>query len=285
MITLTREEAQQVLDALKHLCAHTTAIKGYDGHKVQPPINMLKAKLKQPKNSFNPDWEAMAVMVEEQQRMAKRIEELTQLVTSQGIRLMDAEAQPEQMTSLSIARAREVARLLRKRNIQTWDDIDREAVFAIDALVSFASMLLNHRLNSVRAQPEPMIDGYPLYSGLPKPEPEPVAWTVGGLITDFSRDFSAYKTKTYTQPLYTTPPQRKPEPEPVAWISHNAGLYHGKPDESLNPLPLYTAPPKKEWVGLTDEEIREGNKDSWVTRQAWESAAWWAEAKLKEKNT
>ena len=76
MITLTREEAQQVLDALKHLCAHTTAIKGYDGHKVQPPINMLKAKLKQPKNSFNPDWDAMAVMVEEQQRMAKRIEGL-----------------------------------------------------------------------------------------------------------------------------------------------------------------------------------------------------------------
>jgi hypothetical protein len=46
-------------------------------------------------NEFNPDWDAMAVMVEEQQRMAKRIEELTQLVTSQGIRLMDAEAQPE----------------------------------------------------------------------------------------------------------------------------------------------------------------------------------------------
>ena len=27
-------------------------------------------------NEFNPDWDAMAVMVEEQQRMAKRIEEL-----------------------------------------------------------------------------------------------------------------------------------------------------------------------------------------------------------------
>jgi hypothetical protein len=232
------------LDALRHLCLHTAAIRGYDGEQVQTAIDALKARLAQPENKFNPDWDAMAVMVEEQQRMAKRIEELTQLVTSQGIRLMDAEAQPEQMTSSSIARAREVARLLRKRNIQTWDDIDREAVFAIDALVSFASMLLNHRLNSVRAQPEPMIDGYPLYSGLPKPEPEP-----------------------------------------VAWISHNAGLYHGKPDESLNPLPLYTAPPQREWVGLTDEEIREGNKDSWVTRQAWESAAWWAEAKLKEKNT
>jgi hypothetical protein len=48
-----------------------------------------------------------------------------------------------------------------------------------------------------------------LRTELTKPEPEPVAWTVGGLITDFSRDFSAYKTKTYTQPLYTTPPQRK----------------------------------------------------------------------------
>ena len=95
MINLTREEAQQVLDALKHLCLHTAAIKGYDGEKVQPPIDMLKAKLKQPKNEFNPDWDVMAVMVEEQQRMAKRIEELTQLVTSQGIRLMDAEAQPE----------------------------------------------------------------------------------------------------------------------------------------------------------------------------------------------
>lgn len=42
-----------------------------------------------------------------------------------------------------------------------------------------------------------------------QPEPEPVAWTVGGLITDFSRDFSAYKTKTYTRPLYTAPPQRQ----------------------------------------------------------------------------
>jgi hypothetical protein len=34
----------------------------------------------------------------------------------------------------------------------------------------------------------------------------------------------------------------QPEQEPVAWISQNAGLYHGKPDESINPLPLYFAP-------------------------------------------
>jgi hypothetical protein len=39
------------------------------------------------------------------------------------------------------------------------------------------------------------------------------------------------------------------------------------------------------WVGLTDEEIAQGLKESWVTEQAWQSAVWWAEAKLKEKNT
>ena len=41
---------------------------------------------------------------------------------------------------------------------------------------------------------------------------------------------------------------------------------------------------KREWVGLTDEEIAQGLKESWVTEQAWQSAVWWAEAKLKEKN-
>ena len=43
-------------------------------------------------------------------------------------------------------------------------------------------------------------------------------------------------------------------------------------------------PALRTWVGLTDEEIEQGNKESWVTEQAWQSAVWWAEAKLKEKN-
>jgi len=40
----------------------------------------------------------------------------------------------------------------------------------------------------------------------------------------------------------------------------------------------------KPWVGLTDEEITEGIEQSWVTEQAFQSAVWWAEAKLKDKN-
>ena len=39
------------------------------------------------------------------------------------------------------------------------------------------------------------------------------------------------------------------------------------------------------WVGLTDEEITQGNRDSLVDLWAWESAVLWAEAKLREKNT
>jgi hypothetical protein len=44
-------------------------------------------------------------------------------------------------------------------------------------------------------------------------------------------------------------------------------------------------PQQRTWVGLTDEDIERGCNSSWVNRQAFESAVWWAEAKLKEKNT
>jgi hypothetical protein len=45
------------------------------------------------------------------------------------------------------------------------------------------------------------------------------------------------------------------------------------------------APVQEPWVGLTDEEIKRGWKESWVDKQAFEAAVWWAEKKLKEKNT
>lgn len=77
----------------------------------------------------------------------------------------------------------------------------------------------------------------------------------------------------------------QPEPEPVAWISHNAGLYHGKPDESLNPLPLYTVPPqRKEWVGLTREELEEISEFHFHGALSGREFYDDVEAKLKEKN-
>jgi len=49
-----------------------TRIKDAEPMYTAPPAQPAQ----EPVNQFNPDWDAMAVMVEEQQRMAKRIEEL-----------------------------------------------------------------------------------------------------------------------------------------------------------------------------------------------------------------
>ena len=86
----------------------------------------------------------------------------------------------------------------------------------------------------------------------------------------------------------------QPEQEPVTWRYKIVDVF-GRPawtlktpksdTRVLESQPLYTTPPQRTWIGLTDEEIAQGCKESWVTEQAWQSAVWWAEAKLKEKNT
>lgn len=54
--------------------------------------------------------------------------------------------------------------------------------------------------------------------------------------------------------------------------------------------PLYTAPPKKEWVGMTEDEISQMEKDYlWGGKEFNAELGYWAvyraiEAKLKEKN-
>jgi hypothetical protein len=91
------------------------------------------------------------------------------------------------------------------------------------------------------------------------------------------------------------------EQEPVAWMFQheetgrmnyvsNDGMHSPESFLSMNPrckfvCALYTRLPQREWLGLTDEDIAEGAKQVWVNKQAFESAVWWADAKLKEKNT
>ena len=88
----------------------------------------------------------------------------------------------------------------------------------------------------------------------------------------------------------------QPKQEPVAWCrSDTVDDWKGQilniaymfpfPTGLKNPIPLYTEPQKREWVGLTDEDIEQGKKQTWVNIRAWQSAVWWAEAKLKELNT
>ena len=81
--------------------------------------------------------------------------------------------------------------------------------------------------------------------------------------------------------------------EPVARVcegfssdeKHAIDYWQGDVDDLPIGTQLYTTPPQRTWVGLTDEEIEQGCKESWVTEQAFQSAVWWAEAKLKERNT
>ncbi len=81
----------------------------------------------------------------------------------------------------------------------------------------------------------------------------------------------------------------QPEQEPVAWVVYSSAendiVWADKGKRLKQNTPLYTTPPQRTWVGLTDDEIAHGWKESWVTEQAFQSAVWWAEDKLKEKNT
>jgi hypothetical protein len=80
-------------------------------------------------------------------------------------------------------------------------------------------------------------------------------------------------------------------PDPVAWMVYtldgSSVFVTDNPKdftENHRALPLYTAPPKRKWQGLTDEEIwsdgsRMGLSEDGIRRFARE-----IEAKLKEKN-
>ena len=80
----------------------------------------------------------------------------------------------------------------------------------------------------------------------------------------------------------------QPEHEPVAWM-HNfiegTVITHEPADIDRHPdrwTPLYTAPPKREWVGLTEDEVTDCFLDSSEKGILIEEAI---EAKLKEKST
>jgi hypothetical protein len=71
------------------------------------------------------------------------------------------------------------------------------------------------------------------------------------------------------------------EQEPVAWMDADGNVSDNN-DHKCFPIPLYTHPPQRTWVGLTDEEVFEicnsnYNRDSELVKMV--------EAKLKQKNT
>jgi hypothetical protein len=86
----------------------------------------------------------------------------------------------------------------------------------------------------------------------------------------------------------------QPEQEPVAYIDHVSGkpkFIKGYVVQTDYDIPLYTAPPRKPWVGLTDDEMHKIIDDCTPDDAAQEElndfarAIFDAQAKLKEKNT
>jgi hypothetical protein len=78
----------------------------------------------------------------------------------------------------------------------------------------------------------------------------------------------------------------EPKQEPVAWMFVNEDgeceqIEYGPVFDDPGVTPLYAAPPKREWVGLTAYEIQE----IYSGNQHWGNFACAIEAKLKEKNT
>ena len=72
---------------------------------------------------------------------------------------------------------------------------------------------------------------------------------------------------------------------PVTVLSPGKGTGCGYTNINENWTPVHTAPPKKEWVGLTDEEINSVRyKRDWTATWTDTNFARAIEAKLKEKN-
>ena len=80
------------------------------------------------------------------------------------------------------------------------------------------------------------------------------------------------------------------EQEPVAWMYVNEDgeceqIEYGPVLDDPGVTPLYTFPPKKQWVGLTDEEINSVRYSrDWTAHWTDANFARAIEAKLKEKN-
>jgi len=109
-----------------------------------------------------------------------------------------------------------------------------------------------------------IIDGIPARDAirevLAQPEQEPVAWMCQEYRAAFMGDLQWFDEVEFVQPP-------------------------NDPERYRNITPLYTSPPKREWVGLTHAELVEiYNQKTWDTIETWdyEQAL---EAKLKEKNT
>lgn len=133
---------------------------------------------------------------------------------------------------------------------------------------------------------------------LAQPEQEPVAWINAEKRTFEWNGPVLWNTPTVAVlnkiPLYTHPPHRtepligcvnhdcakckeRTEQEPLAWMDADGNVSDNN-DHKCFPIPLYTHPPQRTWVGLTEQEALDCFSPNPVTHSKN------VEAKLKQKN-
>ena len=135
-------------------------------------------------------------------------------------------------------------------------------------------------------QPKPVAIKFQIYKPTPPRGGELKSINSPLLPWVYDQDPSSGNTASmWVTPVATLPPQ--PELEPVAWFSKRpdntlAIKIVGKPTDG-DWEPLYTAlPQRKEWVGLTDDEVKDFELFHAVVDAECVRAI---EAKLREKNT
>jgi hypothetical protein len=78
----------------------------------------------------------------------------------------------------------------------------------------------------------------------------------------------------------------KPEQEPVGWfLKDHLETYMESYKDIKGAIPLYTAPPRKEWVGLTDNEQYQIVTQCGAMSADWQDFVVAVEQTLKDKNT
>lgn len=116
---------------------------------------------------------------------------------------------------------------------------------------------------------------------------EPVAWMLGDKFYKVKqcRFFSKNPGEEIPGqiPLYAAPPQHKPEQKPVAHCTLEQLAWLQRVVPSTGTIALYTAPPQREWVGLTEDQFLEASRlaEEGNYMVAFQRIQQW----LKEKNT
>ena len=94
---MTKEALKMALEALESI--KNDPFKFDLKYDISKAITAIKEALAQPdKNEFNPDYNTEAVLVEEMQRMAKRIEDLEAMLERQTARIVGLQDEIRNLT-------------------------------------------------------------------------------------------------------------------------------------------------------------------------------------------